>query len=449
MVLLGLLFAQLALAGEPEHTPIHCTLAQCTARAMARSPFLAAARLGVNQYESKLREAQSVFYPKFSVEGFGSVLPALKPGHDGSKPFEDYDLTKLGPLGVGSVSMAQTLYTFGKVSALKLLAEQGIDIVRTTVRVAEDEMRYQLARAWWGLVLVTDLRDLTNDVRKLLDETRGKLEKQRDEADAGYNQNDLLKLNVYSAEIEEKLKTFARNREQALDGLRLAMGDDTATAVVPAGDLTAVVVPALPIEAVEQLALVNAPKLVAMRGGVQARLLQVDVAKTNWWPDLLFVARIAGTYAPTRDTNSDSLATNPQNTATTGLGFVLRWTLDIWRQIEKVEQAQLDLRQAQLAMVGESERLRMDTRQLFREMTDAQAMIAVHDKAYRAARGLLTAESQAYDDGFGDFTEVLRAMESYTRRRLAFAEAVFTYNLAVAAMSRQVGMDIAQPMRVP
>ncbi len=443
-----LLVAVPATAQTPVKPVLHCTLAQCTARALSRSPFLAAARLGVDQYQSKLREAHSVFYPKLEVNGFASVLPALKPGHDGSKPMDDYDFTRLGPLGVGSIGIAQTLSTFGKVNTLQELAEKGIDIARTTVRVAEDEMRYQLARAWWGLVLVADLRSLTDDVRRLLDETRTKLDKQRDEGDAAFNQNDLLKLNVYAAEIEEKLRTFARNREQALDGLRLAMGDDAAQDIVPAGELTAVVVPAMPIEAAEQLAVANAPRLVAQRGGVQARLLQVDAAQANWWPDLLFVARVAGTYAPTRDENSDSLATNPSNTATTGLGVVLRWTLDIWRQLERVEQAELDLRQAQLAIAGETARTRTDARQLFREMMDAHAMIGIQDKAHRAARGLLTAETQAYDDGFGDFTEVLRAMESYTRRRLAFAEAMFTYNVAVAALSRQVGMDLTTLQRV-
>jgi len=424
--------------------PLRCTLTQCSERAIERSPLVAAARVGIEHYRSRLAEAHSLWFPKFQIEGFGSVLPALRPGRDGSKPFEDYDLTRLGPLGVGSLGVAQTLYTFGKIDALSRLASQGIDISKTTVRIAEDEMRYQIARAWWGLVLVADLRELIDEVKRMLDETRARLEKQRDDGDPEFNQNDLLKLNVHSAEIEEKLRQFERNRQQALDGLRQAMDDPSGFEVEAAGDLTSVAIPDLPIEAIEALATANAPRLLAYRGGVQARLIQVEVVRAQRWPDLLFVARVAGTYAPTRDSNADSLASNPSNTAVTGLGVVLRWTLDVWRSAETVRQAELEARQAGLALRGEIAKVRADARQSWREMTDARALIAVQDKACRAARGLLTSEAQAWDDGIGDYAEVLRAMESYTRRRLAFAESIYTYNLAVAALSRQVGADLTR-----
>ena len=436
-------------AGEPTETRrvYRCTLDECYRLALQRSPLMEAARISVAQYASKAREANTVFLPKFEVNGFLSVLPALKPGKNGSEPLEDYDFTNLGPLAVGSIGLAQTIWTAGKVSSLKKLASEGVDIARATVRVAEDELRYLLSRAWWGLVLVADLQDLTKDIRRLLDEQRAKLEKQRDEADEGFNQSDLLRLNVYGAEIEEKLRQFERNRQQALDGVRMALGEKSDLDIDAAGELTPVSVPPLPVEAVEALAIANAPRYLAQRGGVRARLLQVDAAKANLWPDVLFIARVAATYAPTRDSSSDSLAANPSNAATTGLGIVLRWTLDIWRQLEKVEQAELDARQAALQVAGEREKLRMDVRQLWREMVDAQAMIGVQEKAHKAARGLLTAETQAYDDGFQDFAEVLKAMESYTRRRLAHAEAIYTYNMAVAAVARQAGagLTLAEP----
>ncbi|MSQ81830.1 MAG: TolC family protein [Myxococcales bacterium] len=429
-------------AAEPAPAPMRCTLDACYHRALERSPLMAAARIGLEQYQSRVREAQSVFYPKFEVNGFASVLPGLKPGKTGSEPTEDYDFTNLGPLAVGSIGMAQTLWTAGKFSSLKQLANEGVDIARTLVRVAEDEMRFQLSRAWWGLVLVDDLRDLTEEIRKVLSEQREKLERQRDEEDPAFNQSDLLRLNVYAAEIEEKLRQFERNRQQALDGARLAMGDPNEVEVQAAGELTPVTMAPISIEAAEALALANSPRHVAQRGGVKARLLQVSAAENQLWPDLLFIVRVAATYAPTRDSSSDSLASNPSNAATTGLGLVLRWTLDIWRQLERIEQARLDVRQAQLQLDGERAKLRVDVRQAWREMTDALAMISVQHKAFKAARGLLTVETQAYDDGFGEYSEVLRAMESFVRRRLAHAEAIFTYNLAVAGLSRLVGMEL-------
>lgn len=432
----------LATAAASEPAPLRCSLQQCYSAALQRSPLIAAARLGIDQYASKLREARTAWYPKLEGSAFSTALPALKPGRDGSDTFNDYDFANLGPLVVSSISVAQPLYTFGKISALQQLAAQGVDIARATVRVAEDEMRYQLSRAWWGLVLVDSLRDLTSDGRKLLDEQREKLEKARDDGDPGFNQADLLKLNVYGSEIEEKVRLFERNRAQAEDGLRLAMATAPDAPVAAAGELTAVVVPEVPSAAFEALALANAPRLLAQRNGVQARLIQVDLAQNQLWPEVVFVARLAHTYAPTRDATTDSLATNPNNSATSGVGVALRWSLDLFRQLEKIDQARLDARQAVLQTQGEAQKLRTEVRQLVREMNDARALIDIQERAMKAARGWLAAESQAYEDGFQEFAEVLRATETYYRKRLAHADAVYAYNIAVAALSRAVGMDL-------
>ena len=425
-----------------EPKPIHCTLEQCYAAALQRSPLLAAARLNIDQYDSKLREAQTAWYPKLDISNFSTALPTLKPGRDGSDTWADYDFQNLGPLMVSSVSVVQPLYTFGKISTLKALARQGVDIARTTVRVAEDEMRYQLSRAWWGLVLVESLADLTTDGLKLLKEQRERLEAARDDGDASFNQADLLKLNVYSAEIEEKIKQFDRNRAQAADGIRLALAHESDVPVQAAGELTALTVPDVPSAAYEALALANSPRLLAQRDGVQARLIQVDLAKNQLWPELIFVARLAYTYAPTRDSTGDSLATNPTNSATSGVGVAVRWSLDVFRLLEKVDQAKLDARQAVLQTQGEAMKLRNDVRQLYRELVDARALIDIQQRALKAARGWLLAENQAYEDGFQEFPEVLRATETFYRKRMAHAEAIYTYNVAVAALSRAVGMDL-------
>ncbi|MBI5609449.1 MAG: TolC family protein [Deltaproteobacteria bacterium] len=436
----------LALVGQAEAEPrqLRCTFEQCLARAKKQSPLLAAARLGLDQYESKLREAQSAWYPKFDISAFGTALPELKDGHDGSTPLQDYDFTKFGPLLVTSVSMGQTLFTFGKISTLKDMARQGVDIARVTGRIAEDEMRFQLARAWWGLVLVAELRDLVADGKRLMQEQREKIEKARDEGDASFNQADLAKLNVFSADIEEKVRQFDRSRGQAEDGVRLALGESTELAIEAAGELTPVVVPPLPMQQIETLALANSPRLLAQRGGVQVRLMQAQLARNQFLPDLVLVARYAYTYAPTRADTPDSLATNPNNSATSGLGLALRWSLDPMRQLEKIDQADLDAKQAALLEQGERAKLRMDVRQMYREMVDARAMIDVQERAFKSARGWLSAENQAYEDGFQEFAEVLRAMEAYTRRRMTYAESIFNYTLAVAALSRAVGMDLTQ-----
>jgi outer membrane protein TolC len=345
-------------------------------------------------------------------------------------------------LVVTSVSLAQPLWTFGKLSTLKDMAHQGIEVSRATVRVAEDELRYQMARAWWGLVLVHDLREMIEEGQKLMAEQQEKLEKQKDEGDDDYNPSDLLKLKVSAAELEDKARQFHRNKALAEDALRVAMGDRHDLPVAPQGELQPLALTPLPMEAYEALALANSPRLLAMRGGVRVEVLQAEMAANNLWPDILFIARYASVYAPSREATQDSLATNPNNSATSGVGITVRWNIDLFRNVAKLNQARAEATQATLAERGERERIRAEVRNLVREMLDYRAMIDVQDKAYRAARGWLSSEQQNHEDGLGEFAEVLRALESYYRRRLAYAEAIYNFNVAVAAVSRAVGQDI-------
>jgi outer membrane protein TolC len=158
--------------------------------------MMAAARQGLTIYQEKLAEAKSGYKPKMEANVFTSALPEEIAGTPGTNPLTDFNYLALSPLVVTSVSLAQPLWTFGKLSTLKDMAHQGIEVSRATVRVAEDELRYQMARAWWGLVLVHDLREMIEEGQKLMAEQQEKLEKQKDEGDEDYNPSDLLKLKV-------------------------------------------------------------------------------------------------------------------------------------------------------------------------------------------------------------------------------------------------------------
>jgi len=450
MVLFVCALAQLASAEEPAQPKVlRCNYATCLERAMRRSPLLAAAGMSLDLYEAKAREAHAIAYPRLTATGFASALPRLKPGTNGDNVFADYDFADWGPLLLGELSVSQPVYTFGKIATLRRLAAQGVQIGHATRKIAADELRFQLAKAYWGLVMVNGMKDMIADGTKLVDEQRTKLEKQRDEGDEKFNQADLFRLQIFQADIDDKVRLTERTRQAALDGLRMAMNDPMDVLVQPTDEeIVPLEVSLLPMEAYETLALANQPRLIAMRDGVAARLEQVELAKSQLYPDVALVARIAGVYAPTRNSSTDSIAANPNNTANSGAGLALSWNIDIFRNLAKLEQARVEYNQSATQEKGEREKTRIEVRQLYRELADARAMLKVHEQAMKSARGWLNAASQMYEDGFEEFPEVLRAIEAYTRRRFAHMEAIFNHNLAVAALSRGVGMDVTQVPRV-
>jgi outer membrane protein TolC len=425
-------------------TPERMDYEACVQRGLQRNAAVRAAAMSLDLYEVRLREAKTAAYPKLQFTGFATTLPTSVPNTTGLNPFTDFDwsLDALRPYFYGELTIAQPLFTFGKLGALRKLAREGIEVAQATRKVAEDELRYQVARAYWGLVLVESMQEMLEDGKRILKEQRERLEKLQADRDDSFDPSDLARLETYGAEFEDKYRQAGRNRALAMGGLAQAFSDPD-TQVTPADEtLMPVPITILPSEAYEMLALANHPRLLAMRHGVAAKLQQVDLASANAWPELAFTARIAADWLKGRQPEDESFAKNPTNPTQSGAGIALRWNLDILRTLAQRDAALVEFRQLQAQEQAETLKLRLEVRDLVQQLRDAQAMVAVHEKAMKAARGWLVGETQAWEDGFGTFEDVLKATEAWYRRRMAWLQAGYDHNVLVAGLGRAVGQDI-------
>ena len=86
--------------------------------------------------------------------------------------------------------------------------------------------------------------------------------------------------------------------------------------------------------------------------------------------------------------------------------------------------------------------MRVEVRSAVREMVDLKAMAGFHDSAMRATRGQMAAATDMADKGLGSRAAALTAIEQYVRRRLAHADNLYRYHVAVAQLSRAIGVDV-------
>ena len=430
-------------AKTPPAEVFKCTLQGCYERALKHSPQMAAAYTDLDNYEAQLREATSAMYPRFDLTGFFSILPRKKPDAVGENPFVDWDWTKIGPLITGQISVVQVLWTFGKIDTLRRMARTGVRVGRTVRAIAQLELRYQISRGWWALVLADELDEIINLAATHLGKERGRMEDKRDEGE-DYNPTDLLRLRMMEADFEQKAREARRARDLASDSLALAMGLSADTRIQPHHDgLAPLAFKRQPMAVWEHLATANHPRLVARRGGTLVRLDQLQLAKDQRWPDVVLTGRVAYTYAPTRDIEDESLASNPTNPTQSGGGVAIRWPLSPFRQSAKIDQAEVALRKARAEEKADLDKIRLEVRRLARELRDADAMVDIHDRAMRAARGWLRAESEMHEGGFEGYDQVLRSIEQYYRRRLEWLNSIYKLNVMVAETSRAVGVDLS------
>ena len=422
---------------------VRCTFKECYGLTMKRSPLVAAARTDIDRYAALLREANSVRKPRFEVTGFTTVLPTLKDGRNGSDMFNDWDWSRPGPFVTTQLSFSQPLWTFGKLDTLRAMARRGVHVGKAVQEVAALEMHFQLAKAWWTLVLADELDAIIKEGEKHLGRERKRLEAAEEDDD--FDPNSVLQLRMLEADFEDRVRTARRARAFAEDGTRMALNEPNTTVVranAPKG-LRLLDFPMLPSGDYEAIALAHRPRLVAQRNGVHVKLAQVRLERDRLWPDILLIGRVAYTYAPTR-ASTTSVTENPTNPTVSGGGIALRWNVDLFRQLVRVDKATIAHRKAALELQGEQQKMQLEVRRLVRELRDARAMAKFHERAMRAARGWLRTEEENLGGGFSEYRELARALEQFYRRKLTWLETIHRHNILVAELSRAVGTDVTE-----
>lgn len=425
-----------------DHT-LRLDLEAAVALALRRSPLLPAAAAGVAQVRARLHEAEAAMLPSFEATGFFSIMPTKKEGTSGADWIEDWDWTNLRPLATAQLTFTQVLTTFGKLTVLEQMAGTGFQIAEATRAVAIGELRYQLARAWWGLVLASDLDELSRKGRERIAAERERLETLRDDDDERYNSADMARLLAIEAEFEEKVRAAARARAMAEDAVRFALALETHWQIEPSTTkLDAVDYELLPMPAYESLAVANHPRELARRGGVTVKWQQLRYERFKLLPDLVITGRLATTYAPGVTPTKDSLADNPTNPTQSGAGVALRWRLDVFRQLARIEAAEAAWKQRREQAKIEALQTRAAVRNLWREVRDRRDVLDLQARAMRATRAQMLQASDLADKGVGSRAEAQKGIEQYVRRHIAYAENVYRYNVLVAQLSRAVGVDV-------
>ena len=424
-------------------TTLVLDLAAAKALARRRSPIMTAASAGVANVRAKLAEGHSAWFPTIEATAFATVIPTKKVGASGADWMEDWDWTQPKPLMTGQISFTQTLYTFGKLDALSQMARHGVEIAEATRRIVEAELDYQVERAWWGLVMAADLDEVVTKGRAQIEKERDRLEWMRDDGDEKFEPADLVKLRVVEVEFEDKVRAAMRARSLAQDALRFALNLDAPWTIQPSlREMAPPELEPLPVAAYETVAVANHPRELARRGGLLLRIDQLRYERNKLLPDVVLTGRLATTYAPGTQQTNDSLADNPTNPTQSGAGVAIRWRVDLFRQFDRIEQTAATMRQERSRNQLERQKMRVDVRNSVREMIDLKEMSVFHDRALRATRGQMVAATDMAEKGLGSRAAAVTAIEQYVRRRLAHADNLYRYHVAVAELSRAIGVDV-------
>ncbi|HEX4445330.1 MAG TPA: TolC family protein, partial [Polyangiaceae bacterium] len=181
------------------------TLTECLALADRNFPNLWAARARLAFAHAQLEEARwTPWFQWFAQSSFG-----VAPGLSGTVLFpqstlQSRNITAIGGLqpfvGFG-ISGVVPLYTFGKITSTLDAADANVRVSEWDMEKARQQMRMDLRRAYYGVQLARDAKDVFSDALDRLDKGIKGMKEKLAKADPNVSEVDRLRLEEYRQEV--------------------------------------------------------------------------------------------------------------------------------------------------------------------------------------------------------------------------------------------------------
>jgi outer membrane protein TolC len=444
----------------PTLRPHQYTLAECLALSDRNFPNLWAARARLAYAHAQLDEAIWAPWFQWSAQSSFGVAPPLQgtviyptaeplssTSSGGTVSYGTQNISNasnLAPFLHFGVSGVVPLYTFGKIDTARDAAEANVRVSEWDMEKARQSVRMDVRRAYYGLELTRDSRDVVDDAMDRLDKAIGGLKDKIAKGDNSVGDVDRLRLEAFRQEFAAQALQVPKGETYALAALRFMTGVQTGFDV-PDEPLKR---PEQPLGAVTQYleaARLLRPDVSMARAGVVARQALVAYNHAKLFPDLGLGLGADFIATPNAPSQNNLFASDPFNHFYYYFAFGLRWSLDLLPQAARVQQAE-----SQLEETRSLERLALgnamfEVEKAYADTLEAKAREEAWDKAEHIAKQWISTVQDNIDLGTGDERSLLDPLRVYGNARIQHLRALMDYNVMLSNLAFASGWDAAAP----
>lgn len=429
-------------SGLSAQEPVRLTLEQAVARGVAEGEEVAEARARRDLAEGQVMQARAGALPQVSAQlGYNRTLASLfddlritppggGDGSDGENPFASLPFGQRNMWNAG-LQIAQPLYSGGKVGAALGIARDVRLAADLEVEEAEAELALQIRTAYFQAVLAGELVKIAEEAHRLAADQLAQVELFQRQGTA--SEFDVLRARVERDNLEP-------NIVEARNALRVAELNLKRLINLPAEQSIELVTPLDPVIAdVDREALATGlrrrPALAALDAVVSAREGAIKVAKGDRLPTVTAVGTFAQQAFPPRFGPFD---TDWRRDWSVGIQATIP-IFDGLRTAGLIEQAEAELRQAQLQRSQVQEALELELEAALGEFDAARAQIEARRATVGQARRALELAELRFQSGLATQLELSNARLMLEQARVNEAQSLFNYVSALARLERVSG----------
>jgi outer membrane protein len=189
----------------------------------------------------------------------------------------------------------------------------------------------------------------------------------------------------------------------------------------------------------EDLARYSRPEARLLAYAVKAKSALADLDRRKEYPDIVLIGTAAFARAQDVQDPNNAFVSHYFNSTTAGVAAAVRMPLDIGPRLARAsrtnaEAAEIGFRRTE-ALGG----ITLEVRKAYGEMTEASERIKALAKGEKAAKSWMSAVVQNFAVGLSEARDLTDALLAFFNMRARYLQAVFDYNIAVAALTRATG----------
>ncbi|MFQ5702671.1 MAG: TolC family protein [Gemmatimonadales bacterium] len=423
------------------------SLAQCEELALENNIKVMDANSGLALSRAKQAQASHArFLPKFSLNQIVGAAPRARGEFTSTgvltSPDTSTGLSDLRPFTELTLDLIQPIWTFGKLSRLNDAAAYGVRAGEADVAAKKADVRLQVRKLYWGLVLGYQLLDVVEGAMTEVERADSTLQAKLDEGSDEVSQNDLFKLQLFRYEINKRHRDALDKIELGKSALRAAIGLDESTDFeLATKSLDPLDVSVDSLSFYVDLAKRNRPERDQLRAAIDARKSLSRAFRSDYFPQLFLGGQVKYNRASDRFDPRNPFVYNPTNFFRPGLVLGLNWNLNFIQTRDKVRIAQFESARLMQNEVVLDRGIELEVKKAYLAAKQAQSNLRESRRALKASDNWLRAEAQTFDLGISEVKDFIDAFRANGTMEAEHLQNIFKFNTSLAELSKAVGRD--------
>lgn len=419
------------------------------------SPEVEAREAERSHAEARYSEARaSRFLTTFQATTGHSAAPGLENVPSGVPndrlylaPEVDNNWSDLRPYNQIEFEALQPIWTWGELSGNIRAARYGTQVEAAETRSKAMEVAFRTGELYFNVLLAEELYRIAEETGEIVEQAKNQIDELLQEGAEDVDQADLYQLRITEQEYERRVVEVTQRRQTARMGLRRQLFLEDSTLALPADNvLRPLDFEARSLSYYQELALANRPEIEQARAGLQARVAQVEAARSNYYPKLFLRVDGAARYAAGRPKQENAYIGDAYRGSSLRAGVGFRQQLNFLQTKARVEQAEAQRNTVRYQQEAARQLALAETEQAYRDLITQQAALDAQDQSLQISKEWLRTEQINFDLELGDTENLVRAVRTNLELQASYYEAVKNYNMAVLRLLRVTGV-LAQRAR--